>query len=78
MEDLNFRPRHYQWRTLTSWANRPESNGYVSEIVYLIWKINGKPLRYFCLHNVVAYRIRTAIDIAGPACKAVKPKRYIM
>ena len=29
-------------------------------------------------NNGGAYRIRTAIDIAGPACKAVKPKRYIM
>lgn len=23
MRDLNLRPRHYQWRALTSWANRP-------------------------------------------------------
>ena len=25
MRDLNLRPRHYQWRALTSWANRPYS-----------------------------------------------------
>ena len=24
MRDLNLRPRHYQWRALTSWANRPQ------------------------------------------------------
>ena len=26
MRDLNLRPRHYQWRALTSWANRPHSS----------------------------------------------------
>ena len=38
--DLNLRPRHYQWRALTSWASRPQFVGCFN-IINSWWALRG-------------------------------------
>ena len=40
MRDLNLRPRHYQWRALTSWASRPQFVGCFN-IINSWWALRG-------------------------------------
>ena len=58
MRDSNLRPRHYQWRALTIWANRP----YVNKFKILRYKIQIDLVFVSCIFYFILggrHRIRT-------------------